>query len=177
MIGQNLGNYKIIQKIGAGGQGTVYKATDQKLGRTVVVKVLPAELTVKEANLKRFEREARLADILRRELDGIRAILGDATDLERQLTRFGVGQFSAVISSLPIKWFPRDAQLAVLRPCFARLGLDGRFLQLTNAFSSPLPIEQLGLHGREAARVWRNLPPAQIWSYTVGSGGLARRVP
>src|SRR5438270_5786566 len=64
MIGQNLGNYKITQKIGAGGQGTVYKATDQKLGRTVVVKVLPPELTVKEANLKRFEREARLASSL-----------------------------------------------------------------------------------------------------------------
>ena len=64
MIGENLGNYKITQKIGAGGQGTVYKATDQKLGRTVVVKVLPAELTVKEANLKRFEREARLASSL-----------------------------------------------------------------------------------------------------------------
>jgi eukaryotic-like serine/threonine-protein kinase len=64
MIGQTLGNYKITQKIGAGGQGTVYKATDQKLGRTVVVKVLPPELTVKEANLKRFEREARLASAL-----------------------------------------------------------------------------------------------------------------
>jgi len=64
MIGQSLGNYKITQKIGAGGQGTVYKATDQKLGRTVVVKVLPPELTIKEANLKRFEREARLASSL-----------------------------------------------------------------------------------------------------------------
>ena len=64
MIGQNLGNYKITHKLGAGGQGTVYKATDQKLGRTVVVKVLPAELTVKETNLKRFEREARLASSL-----------------------------------------------------------------------------------------------------------------
>jgi serine/threonine protein kinase/tetratricopeptide (TPR) repeat protein len=64
MIGQTLGNYKITQKIGAGGQGTVYKAVDQKLGRTVVVKVLPAELTVKDANLKRFEREARLASSL-----------------------------------------------------------------------------------------------------------------
>src|SRR5437660_1975640 len=64
MIGQTLGNYKITQKLGAGGQGTVYKATDQKLGRTVVVKVLPAELTGKETNLKRFEREARLASSL-----------------------------------------------------------------------------------------------------------------
>src|ERR1041384_2727967 len=64
MIGQLFGNYKITQKIGAGGQGTVYKAVDQKLGRTVVLKVLPAELTVKEANLKRFEREAQLASAL-----------------------------------------------------------------------------------------------------------------
>ena len=64
MIGETLGNYRITHKIGAGGQGTVYKATDQKLGRTVVIKVLPAELTVKETNLKRFEREARLASAL-----------------------------------------------------------------------------------------------------------------
>src|SRR5436190_8498014 len=64
MIGELFGNYKIASKIGAGGQGTVYKAVDQKLGRTVVLKVLPAELTVKEANLKRFEREAQLASAL-----------------------------------------------------------------------------------------------------------------
>jgi serine/threonine protein kinase/tetratricopeptide (TPR) repeat protein len=64
MIGETLSNYRITHKIGAGGQGTVYKAIDQKLGRTVVIKVLPAELTVKETNLKRFEREARLASAL-----------------------------------------------------------------------------------------------------------------
>ena len=64
MIGKNLSNYRILEKLGAGGQGTVYKATDTKLGRTVVIKVLPPELTAKEANLKRFEREARLASSL-----------------------------------------------------------------------------------------------------------------
>ena len=64
MIGQLFGSYKVTHKLGAGGQGTVYKAVDQKLGRTVVIKVLPAELTVKETNLKRFEREARLASAL-----------------------------------------------------------------------------------------------------------------
>jgi serine/threonine-protein kinase len=64
MIGSTLGNYKIIEKLGEGGQGTVYKAIDSKLGRTLVIKVLPAELTSKEANLKRFEREARLASAL-----------------------------------------------------------------------------------------------------------------
>src|SRR5687768_18560462 len=64
MIGSTLGNYKILEKLGEGGQGTVYKAIDSKLGRTLVIKVLPPELTTKEANLKRFEREARLASAL-----------------------------------------------------------------------------------------------------------------
>ena len=64
MVGTTLGNYKILEKIGAGGQGTVYKAVDSKLGRTVVIKVLPEELVAREGNLKRFEREARLASSL-----------------------------------------------------------------------------------------------------------------
>src|SRR6187431_2688689 len=64
MVGSTLGNYKILEKLGAGGQGTVYKAVDSKLGRTVVIKVLPEELVAKEANVKRFEREARLASSL-----------------------------------------------------------------------------------------------------------------
>src|SRR5512132_1288116 len=64
MIGKTLRNYRITDKLGVGGQGAVYKAIDNKLGRSVVIKVLPAELTSKEANLKRFEREARLASSL-----------------------------------------------------------------------------------------------------------------
>ena len=124
-----------------------------------------------------YERESRLVEILRREIRGIRAVVGDATDLERQLHWLGIDRLSAVVSSLPIKWFPLEAQRAVLRPCFARLGHDGHFLQLTNAFSSPLPIEQLGIAGWEAARVWRNVPPAQIWAYTPRAGGAQERMP
>src|SRR5438067_1414727 len=64
MLGATLDNYRILEKLGAGGQGDVYKAVDKRLGRSVVIKVLPPDLTVKEANLKRFEREARLASSL-----------------------------------------------------------------------------------------------------------------
>lgn len=64
MLGSTLLNYRITEKLGTGGQGTVYKATDTRLGRTVVVKVLAPELTAREANLRRFEREAQLASSL-----------------------------------------------------------------------------------------------------------------
>ncbi len=64
MDNQVLLHYRLLEKLGAGGQGAVYKAVDTKLGRTVVIKILAPELTAKQANLKRFEREARLASSL-----------------------------------------------------------------------------------------------------------------
>jgi serine/threonine protein kinase/tetratricopeptide (TPR) repeat protein len=64
MVGTTIHQYKILEKLGAGGQGTVYKAQDTKLDRTVVIKVLPPELTARTANFKRFEREAQLCSQL-----------------------------------------------------------------------------------------------------------------
>jgi serine/threonine-protein kinase len=64
MVGERINQYQILEKIGAGGQGTVYKARDTKLDRTVVIKVLPPELTEKTANFRRFEREAQLCSQL-----------------------------------------------------------------------------------------------------------------
>ena len=64
MIGSQINQYKITDKIGSGGQGTVYKALDTKLNRIAVVKILPPELTQKTANFKRFEREAQLCSQL-----------------------------------------------------------------------------------------------------------------
>lgn len=64
MIGSKIHHYKILEKVGSGGQGTVYKALDTKLERTVIIKVLPPELTVKSSNFKRFEREAQLCSSL-----------------------------------------------------------------------------------------------------------------
>src|SRR5215813_2953616 len=64
MTGKTLLHYRIVAKLGAGGQGAVYKAVNTKLDRTVVLKILPEELVGNGVNLKRFEREARLASSL-----------------------------------------------------------------------------------------------------------------
>jgi len=59
MIGKTLGHYKIIELLGAGGMGEVYRAEDTTLGRHVALKVLPADLSSDPDRLARFEREAK----------------------------------------------------------------------------------------------------------------------
>ena len=62
--GTGLGPYSVVAVIGSGGMGQVYRAHDQRLGRDVAIKVLPAEVAGDADRLRRFEQEARAAAAL-----------------------------------------------------------------------------------------------------------------
>lgn len=60
MIGQTISHYKVLEKLGEGGMGMVYKAQDLKLDRPVAIKFLPPHLSVSRENKERFMREAKI---------------------------------------------------------------------------------------------------------------------
>lgn len=118
MIGQTISHYRILEKIGAGGMGVVYKAEDLKLERTVALKFLPADLVLHPRDKENLIREARAASAL--DNPNIGAIYGLEEGPDRRpfiIMAYYEGQTLAQILSSGLTSLPQslDLLLQILR--------------------------------------------------------------
>ena len=154
MIGKKLGPYEITAKLGEGGMGEVYRATDSRLKREVAIKVLPAAFTEDHERLARFEREAQLLAQLNH--PNIAQIYGLETS----------GATHALVMEL------------VPGPTLAER-LEPGPLSLTESFSFALQIAQALEEAHEKGIVHRDLKPQNIKASSEGKAkvldfGLAK---
>jgi serine/threonine protein kinase/dipeptidyl aminopeptidase/acylaminoacyl peptidase len=100
-VGQPIGTYLILSRLGAGGMGEVYRARDQRLGRDVAIKVLPAMFAADPKRLARFEREARMLAAMNHpniaaiygveEPDGVPALVLELVEGQTLAERLAIG--------------------------------------------------------------------------------------
>jgi len=144
--GTKLGTFEIADRIGAGGMGEVYRATDTKLGRDVAIKTLPASLASESGWLSRFEREAKVLAALNHahiasiysldEHDGTLYLameLVDGETLEQKLKRGPLAAEEALPLALQIAEALEAGPFSTAQHA---VGNDGRILILVHAIDA-----------------------------------------
>jgi phosphatidylethanolamine/phosphatidyl-N-methylethanolamine N-methyltransferase len=114
------------------------------------------------------ERDPELASFLRRHFSGPRIVEGDAARLTRILSEQGIGSVSAVVSSLPLLSLPADVVRGIVEGVFDALPRGGALVQFTYGPAQPVPrslSQALRLVGTRGPRIWRNMPPAVVWTF------------
>ncbi len=119
------------------------------------------------------ERDPELASFLRRHFAGPRIVEGDAARLPKILSEQGIGSVAAVVSSLPLLSLPADVVRGIVDGVFDALPRGGALVQFTYGPAQPVPrslSQALRLVGTRGPRIWRNMPPAVVWTFRRPAG-------
>jgi phosphatidylethanolamine/phosphatidyl-N-methylethanolamine N-methyltransferase len=115
------------------------------------------------------ERDPEFATFLRRHFNGPRILEGDAARLPRLLADHGIAPIAAVVSSLPLLSLPTEVVNGIVAGAFEALPRGAALVQFTYGPKPPIPRalrERLHLDGAHGKRIWRNVPPAVVWTFT-----------
>jgi len=151
----------MAREVAGVGQGVIVElgAGTGSVTRALVEAGIPRERLVV------VERDPDLYRLLKQHFPELTILKGDARELRRLLAPLGIREAAAVVSSLPLISIPKLTRTRILAECFALLGDGQPLIQFTYGPVSPIDRERLGVIGRLAARVWKNLPPASVWRY------------
>jgi phosphatidylethanolamine/phosphatidyl-N-methylethanolamine N-methyltransferase len=129
-----------------------------------------------------LEYDPGFCGILRQRFAPAKIVQGDAYDLAGALAEFKGRPIAAVVSSLPLLNQPPHRRAKLIADAFALMGRAGVFVQFTYGLVSPIPREACAnrYSAQRGRRIWRNLPPACVWTYRLdvqagGEGGALRR--
>jgi len=114
-----------------------------------------------------IERDPFLAAFLRREFPGVRVRCGEAIHLGHILGNEPMPQINTVVSSLPLRNLAHEDRIRNVRAMISALVPEGQLIQYTYGTGCPIPTRRLGLEAECLGHVWRNVPPAAVWRFTL----------
>jgi phosphatidylethanolamine/phosphatidyl-N-methylethanolamine N-methyltransferase len=115
-----------------------------------------------------IERDPELVAFLRRHFRDPRIIEGDAARLPKLLAAEGVAKVATVVSGLPLLSLPAEVVTGIVHGVFEALPRGAALVQFTYGPAPPIPKplrESLHLVGAHGRRIWRNVPPAVVWTF------------
>ena len=103
--------------------------------------------------------------LLQERFPGVHVVQGDAYRIRATLEGVCLDPLAAVVSSLPLMTRPDDDRLRLVHEAFSLMHPDAKFVQFTYGPASPVPLKGQKFAGFGSKRIWRNLPPARVWTY------------